>query len=366
MTRDFAGQPSFTRNGSADKGGNVTSEMDQERIPVTVGTDNVFADLGFPNPEEEQMKARLAYQIMLAIRRLGLSQSKAARLLGVSQPNVSNLARGHYEDFSIDRLIRFLKTLGSDVEVSVKPRAAAAFNVPMPPVESQGVGASLAAEEAAAVAFHEQTCSESDSIWRDGLNILLRGFDPIHGRIVEKEDETVLLALLMRAWQTIYRARDSALKGYYPQALSLLRSPIEDWLAYWYIRSFPARYKHFVDESLRTPVFNDMLQKIEARHFKGEQNRVVREWIKRLHRFSHVDRAGLRMVFLPSQTGAKLLLGPDRDAEAFHYCSAEAVLLIQMHLEALDNLRKLFGLPGLTEFDSFKQRLQQYQELLVS
>jgi predicted XRE-type DNA-binding protein len=344
----------------------VTSQTDQEEIPVTVGSDNVFADLGFPNPEEEQLKARLAYQIMLAIKRLGLSQLKAAKLLGVSQPNVSNLARGHYEDFSIDRLIRFLKTLGSDVEVSVKPRATAPFNVPKPRVESQEVGTSFAAAEAAAVAFHEQTCSESDSIWRDGLNILLRGFDPIHGHVIEKEDETVLVALLMRAWQTIYRAHDSALKGYYPQALNLLRSPIEDWLAYWYIRSFPEQYKRFVDESLQTPPFNDMLQKIEARHFQGQPNPVVREWIKRLHRFSHVDRAGVRMVFLPSQTGAKLLLGPDRDAEAFHYCSAEAAALIQMHLEALDNLRKLFGLPGLTEFDSFKQRLKQYQEPLVS
>jgi len=41
----------------------------------------VFADLGFPNPEEEQLKARLAYQIMCAIKRLGLSQAKAAKLL---------------------------------------------------------------------------------------------------------------------------------------------------------------------------------------------------------------------------------------------------------------------------------------------
>ena len=105
----------------------MTSQASQEEIPVTVGSDNVFADLGFANPEEEQLKARLAYQIMRAIKRLGLSQAKAAKLLGVSQPNVSNLARGHYEDFSIDRLIRFLKTLGTDVEILLKPTATVAM-----------------------------------------------------------------------------------------------------------------------------------------------------------------------------------------------------------------------------------------------
>src|SRR5579859_1953949 len=95
--------------------------MSQEDIPVIVGSGNVFDDLGFPNPEEEQLKARLAYQIMLAIKRRGLSQARAAKLLGVAQPNISNLARGHYEDFSIDRLLRFLKALGTDVKIVLEP-----------------------------------------------------------------------------------------------------------------------------------------------------------------------------------------------------------------------------------------------------
>src|SRR5262245_55219860 len=99
----------------------MIDHANHEEIPVTVGSGNVFADLGFPNPEEEQLKARLAYQIMQAIKRQGLSQVRAAKLLGVSQPNVSNLARVHYEDFSIDRLLRFLKSLGTDVKIVLEP-----------------------------------------------------------------------------------------------------------------------------------------------------------------------------------------------------------------------------------------------------
>jgi len=46
-----------------------------------------------------------------------LSQARAAEILGVSQPAVSNLVHGQYEKFSIDRLLRFLSDLGVDVEI---------------------------------------------------------------------------------------------------------------------------------------------------------------------------------------------------------------------------------------------------------
>jgi len=46
-----------------------------------------------------------------------LSQARAAETLGVSQPAVSNLVHGQYENFSIDRLLRFLSDLGVDVEI---------------------------------------------------------------------------------------------------------------------------------------------------------------------------------------------------------------------------------------------------------
>jgi len=90
-------------------------------IEYEIGSGNVFADLGFPNPEEEQFKADLVLQFIRAMRQRGLTQARAAKLLGVSQSNVSHLVRGHYEDFSIDRLLRFLTALGVDVEIVLTP-----------------------------------------------------------------------------------------------------------------------------------------------------------------------------------------------------------------------------------------------------
>ena len=90
---------------------------DFTEIPVTPSCGNIFADLGFPNPEEELLKADLVREIIRAMQQRRLSQARTAEILGVSQPTVSNLVHGQYEKFSIDRLLRFLGDLGVDVEI---------------------------------------------------------------------------------------------------------------------------------------------------------------------------------------------------------------------------------------------------------
>jgi len=85
-----------------------------------VGSGNVFADLGYARPEEAAAKAELAHRITKIIERRKLTQSEAAALLEVDQPKVSALARGRLSGFSLDRLVRFLVLLGSDVRIVVK------------------------------------------------------------------------------------------------------------------------------------------------------------------------------------------------------------------------------------------------------
>jgi len=85
------------------------------------GSGNVFADLGFPHPEQELLKARLALEIYRIIRKRGLTQTEAAKILGVRQPHVSALMRNRGGTFSVERLMDFLTALGQDVEINVKP-----------------------------------------------------------------------------------------------------------------------------------------------------------------------------------------------------------------------------------------------------
>lgn len=91
---------------------------------VQASSGNVFADLGVTNPDEALAKAELARQIGQLIARSGMTQTQAGEVLGIDQPKVSALLRGKLENFSTDRLIRFLNALGQDVEIIVRPRSS--------------------------------------------------------------------------------------------------------------------------------------------------------------------------------------------------------------------------------------------------
>jgi len=88
---------------------------------VTAGSGNVFADLGFAEPEEELTKAQLASHIRRIVKRRRLTQVRAAALMGIDQPKVSALLNGRLANFSSGRLMRFLTALGQDVDIVVRP-----------------------------------------------------------------------------------------------------------------------------------------------------------------------------------------------------------------------------------------------------
>lgn len=89
-------------------------------IPVTRGSANVYADLGFANPGEELARARLAMMINDAIQARGLTQQRAATLMCIDQPKVSHILRGRLGGFSIERLIDFLASLGRDIDIVIR------------------------------------------------------------------------------------------------------------------------------------------------------------------------------------------------------------------------------------------------------
>lgn len=86
------------------------------------GSGNVYKDLGFENPEKELAKARLASMIYDIIEERGLTQVKAARILGIDQPKVSALRNGRLGGFSLERLFSFLRKLDRDIEIIVRER----------------------------------------------------------------------------------------------------------------------------------------------------------------------------------------------------------------------------------------------------
>lgn len=94
--------------------------MEKARAKVTRSSGNVFRDLGF-GPEEAQhllVRSELMLKIEKLLKKKGLTQAAAARLMGVSQPRVSDLLRGKIALFSTDSLIDMLAKLGVTVRVA--------------------------------------------------------------------------------------------------------------------------------------------------------------------------------------------------------------------------------------------------------
>ena len=88
-------------------------------IEAYVSSGNIFADIGHPYPEEAQAKSDLAIQIYQTIKNRKLTQAKVAEILGIDQPKVSDIIRGKLSKYSIDRLMRFLRILGNDIEIQI-------------------------------------------------------------------------------------------------------------------------------------------------------------------------------------------------------------------------------------------------------
>ena len=94
--------------------------MKTDNVMIKRDSGNVFADLGLPDSDTHLLKAELVTRIDKIIRERGLKQVDAAKLLGLSQPDVSRLLRGNFREYSMERLLRLLMALGRDVNILIR------------------------------------------------------------------------------------------------------------------------------------------------------------------------------------------------------------------------------------------------------
>jgi predicted XRE-type DNA-binding protein len=86
---------------------------------VTESSGNIFLDLGFPPHEAAVMllRAKLAEALRAWMEREKLTQAKAAKRLGITQPRVSEITRGKVELLSLDYLVVLCAKAGIPVGV---------------------------------------------------------------------------------------------------------------------------------------------------------------------------------------------------------------------------------------------------------
>jgi predicted XRE-type DNA-binding protein len=98
-----------------------------QKLKMTKSSGNVYRDIGFSEEESQDLiiRSKLMRELKKRIEQVGLTQAKAAELINVTQPRISDLSRGKISLFSTEALIGMLAKLGGQVSVSVKFKRAA-------------------------------------------------------------------------------------------------------------------------------------------------------------------------------------------------------------------------------------------------
>lgn len=88
-------------------------------IEIEKSGGNVYADLGLADADEMLVKAKLASKIGEILQDRGWSQVEAAEVLGLPQPKLSNMLRGHFRGISEAKMMECLTRLGRDVRIVI-------------------------------------------------------------------------------------------------------------------------------------------------------------------------------------------------------------------------------------------------------
>jgi predicted XRE-type DNA-binding protein len=96
--------------------------MDVSETEVHSSDPNIFAELGLPDADSHFLKDQIVAELYRLTSENKLAQAKAGAQMGVSQPEVSRLFKGHFREYSVERLMGFLTAFDQDVEIIAKPR----------------------------------------------------------------------------------------------------------------------------------------------------------------------------------------------------------------------------------------------------
>jgi predicted XRE-type DNA-binding protein len=95
--------------------------MKRAKPGIHESSGNILADLRLRDASSHFLKAQIVAELYRLRTARKFSQSRAGSLMGISQPEVSRLFKGHFREYSVERLMNFLTAFGRDVEIVVRP-----------------------------------------------------------------------------------------------------------------------------------------------------------------------------------------------------------------------------------------------------
>ena len=99
--------------------------MSTPEIEIYVSCGNVFADLGLADADELLLRSSLIIELRRLMEARKVTQTAAAKLVGIGQGDFSKLLKGNLRLYTAERLMRMLTAFDQDIEITVKPHANA-------------------------------------------------------------------------------------------------------------------------------------------------------------------------------------------------------------------------------------------------
>ena len=87
---------------------------------------NVYADMGFKDPDVWLQKASLVHAMQDTMKARGLTPAKAAKIVGMQAVIFRDILKGDFGDVDLTKLVDCLHRLGHDVHVEIKPLSTGA------------------------------------------------------------------------------------------------------------------------------------------------------------------------------------------------------------------------------------------------
>lgn len=96
--------------------------MSEKVTDITEGS--IFEDAAIGFPPEHRVKAELVDEIGRRMKADKLTQTAAAQRMGIKQPDLSDILRGKFRGYSVERLATMLGKLGYGVDIVLTPPSA--------------------------------------------------------------------------------------------------------------------------------------------------------------------------------------------------------------------------------------------------
>jgi hypothetical protein len=155
----------------------------------------------------------------------------------------------------------------------------------------------------------------------------------------EEPFSVLRVTLLTRSFNSCHMAYRSLLWGYHSQALILLRSALDDWLAERYVKSNPLETSKWIGSTLHPP------RRLARMRCLGKSERARLQGVFRtLDEFDHPGRLGVWKIVERRPTGGYLRMGGHFDTEDTRVTIAPFLYAISLLHNSLQQLTLDMGL----------------------